>query len=876
MAGKVPSICCIGYIGKHNNPLHISLFPAEERAPLEFQFLLSSCLDIFEARLPFKTADQDFGLLQAVDERLAMYGWLTNTGVKIVIVVDMEGRPATALDSKAATAVGLRDADLKPAFRALQTAYIKLLRNPFYNPDEHSPVTANAEHKIGSTQITMHLQKLYDQLIDYEPSVEYSKRLGQLTRAVNAGQDVPPPPSTASTELGSFDRSWIWKTLVNQKEARDSRALTRVLTDHDQAMALQSPKGLMLHGEVGTGKSMLIDLFQECLPNRKKKRWHFDTFMLHTISRLEQLRKSRALTRTADGQDEYSLLLVARDLIETSPILFLDEFQFPDRVASKILSNLMTSFFQLGGVLIATSNRMPDELAKAAGVEFARPAPGGAFSKLGWASRMSGFRVKDSGAGQKGEFFQFLELLKARCEIWEMEGKKDYRKLEIEEDGGARTSTSASDAVSIATAGLPTTDQSEISQTTGAEAVLPKNYLIQPATVEDMIAFGESFNALIERATSHSYPIPWAPATLNVYGRTVDIPAQHNGVAFFTFDELCGAVLGPADYVSLASSYHTFILTDVPVLTFLRKHEARRMITLLDALYEARCRLLITAAAGPEETFFPAPKGESGEELVDDAVYPETYSEIHQDLTSPFRPNISSYGTNTRAMPDDALEDDPPNRARRQAGLSESDYGDEEARMRESMMRDSKKPNFANLRGLTGEDEVFAVKRAQSRIWEMCSARWWSKSAVASASEGGDVASQGWWRPLSKESRHWERPATTADLASTPASASPLSKVPPNTAILPDSRATEIRLEEGRVQVEREKPMRPKEEWKTTPGVPKDNDVFSDEDMDKMFRHGASPFRTTSDPPPKFSEAHAWGVTTWGKKAGAWGQGLRG
>jgi hypothetical protein len=97
-----------------NNPLHISLFPAEERAQLEFQFLLSSCLDIFEARLPHKTADQDFGLLQAVDERLAMYGWLTNTGVKFVIVVDMEGRPAATSDSKAAAAVGLRDADMKP------------------------------------------------------------------------------------------------------------------------------------------------------------------------------------------------------------------------------------------------------------------------------------------------------------------------------------------------------------------------------------------------------------------------------------------------------------------------------------------------------------------------------------------------------------------------------------------------------------------------------------------------------------------------------------------------------------------------------------------------------------------------------------------
>jgi hypothetical protein len=42
----------------------------------------------------------------------------------------------------------------KQAFKALQTAYIMLLRNPFYNPDEHSPVTANAEKRVGSTQIT--------------------------------------------------------------------------------------------------------------------------------------------------------------------------------------------------------------------------------------------------------------------------------------------------------------------------------------------------------------------------------------------------------------------------------------------------------------------------------------------------------------------------------------------------------------------------------------------------------------------------------------------------------------------------------------------------------------------------------------------------
>ena len=118
-------LASVPLIIEQNNPLHISLFPAEERAPLEFQFLLSSCLDIFEARLPHKTVDQDFGLLQAVDERLAMYGWLTNTGVKFVVVVDMEGRQATAADSKMSTSVGLRDADLKPVSLHLRIALMK-------------------------------------------------------------------------------------------------------------------------------------------------------------------------------------------------------------------------------------------------------------------------------------------------------------------------------------------------------------------------------------------------------------------------------------------------------------------------------------------------------------------------------------------------------------------------------------------------------------------------------------------------------------------------------------------------------------------------------------------------------------------------------
>ena len=101
-----------------NNPLHISLFPAEgekeQRDKLEFSFMLSTCLDIFEARMPSKTVGQDFGLLQAIDERLAMYGWLTNTAVKFVIIVDMEGRISSLQDNKNPAVLGLKNSDFTP------------------------------------------------------------------------------------------------------------------------------------------------------------------------------------------------------------------------------------------------------------------------------------------------------------------------------------------------------------------------------------------------------------------------------------------------------------------------------------------------------------------------------------------------------------------------------------------------------------------------------------------------------------------------------------------------------------------------------------------------------------------------------------------
>jgi len=90
--------------------------------------MLNSCLDIFEARMPSKTIGHDFGLLHALDERIAMYGWLTNTGVKLVVVVDMEGRPAVSAEAGKTAILGLRNSDLTPVRSAISFTERKMLR----------------------------------------------------------------------------------------------------------------------------------------------------------------------------------------------------------------------------------------------------------------------------------------------------------------------------------------------------------------------------------------------------------------------------------------------------------------------------------------------------------------------------------------------------------------------------------------------------------------------------------------------------------------------------------------------------------------------------------------------------------------------------
>ena len=96
---------------------------------------------------------------------------------------------------------------------------------------------------------------------------------------------------------------------------------------------------------------------------------------------------------------------------------------------------------------------------------------------------------------------------------------------------------------------------------------------------------------------------PEEPAHLAVLGRDVVVERTVGSLARATFEDLCGRPLGPQDYLALAARFHTLFLQDVPALSMDRRQEARRLVTLIDALYEARTRLVVLARAAPEALY---------------------------------------------------------------------------------------------------------------------------------------------------------------------------------------------------------------------------------------------------------------------------------
>jgi cell division protein ZapE len=95
-------------------------------------------------------------------------------------------------------------------------------------------------------------------------------------------------------------------------------------------------------------------------------------------------------------------------------------------------------------------------------------------------------------------------------------------------------------------------------------------------------------------------------------GRTMHVPKSLKGVAVFSFKRLCGEARGAADYLAIARRFHTVIIVGIPVLSREQRNEAARFVTLVDALYEHRVKLLAAADAEPSDLY---PAGDGGFEF---------------------------------------------------------------------------------------------------------------------------------------------------------------------------------------------------------------------------------------------------------------------
>ncbi|MFD0936901.1 cell division protein ZapE [Methylobacterium trifolii] len=93
------------------------------------------------------------------------------------------------------------------------------------------------------------------------------------------------------------------------------------------------------------------------------------------------------------------------------------------------------------------------------------------------------------------------------------------------------------------------------------------------------------------------------PATIRVHGRDVIVPEEATGVARFGFDDLCAQPLGASDYMALARSFHTLIVSDIPVMGETNRNEAKRFITLIDTLYDRHVKLVASAAADAPDLY---------------------------------------------------------------------------------------------------------------------------------------------------------------------------------------------------------------------------------------------------------------------------------
>jgi len=316
---------------------------------------------------------------------------------------------------------------------------------------------------------------------------------------------------------------------------RSLERLSRVVFGSGQA------RGLYVYGEVGTGKTALMDVFfQSACPRGTTTRVHFHDFLL----RLHGRRRKPAFD-------------VGAALAAEAKVLCLDEFQITDFADGLLLRQLFDGFWARGGVLVATSNRKPEDLYE--------------------------------GGPNRRYLEPLISNLRRYCVVRHLRSARDHRRERgTAESRGLGEKTKRFRWSSNSTPSF----LKEGSTTTTKE--------------------GDDWRGDVVRESFAGVNVSW---TRDVgiavgQGRTTTVPlvataSDGRRCACFDFAALCGADVGAADYAAIAGAFGQVLLDGVPRLTLKDHDHARRFITLVDCLYEARCVLFLAAddAASPDDLF---------------------------------------------------------------------------------------------------------------------------------------------------------------------------------------------------------------------------------------------------------------------------------